>query len=93
MRPSTSGTRASSAASGRSREFGALKAFLTVEQDQGSYAETSERLGLTRANLKVTVHRLRRRYRELIREEIGGPLDDPRAIDEEMRELFVALGD
>jgi RNA polymerase sigma factor (sigma-70 family) len=77
----------------RGEVFGALKPFLTMEQGQSSYAELGAKFGLTEASLKVTVHRLRRRYRELFREEIGRTLDDPQAIDEEMQELFAALSD
>ena len=42
-------------------------------------------------DIKVAVHRLRRRYRELIRDEIAGTLASQRDIEEEMRHLFSAL--
>jgi len=48
--------------------------------------------GSTESNVKVNVHRLRRRYRELLREEIGRTVEEPTAIDDEIRELFAALG-
>ena len=38
--------------------------------------------------VKVTVHRLRQRYRELLREEIAHTVERPEEIDEEMRYLF-----
>ena len=41
--------------------------------------------------VKVAVHRLRKRYRELIRAEIAGTLDASESIDDEMRHLFAAL--
>jgi len=41
--------------------------------------------------LRVAVHRLRRRYRELLREEISQTLSDPALADEEMQALFSAL--
>jgi len=41
----------------------------------------------------VAVHRLRKRYRELLREQIAQTLSDPADLDEEMRALFRAFGD
>lgn len=79
-------------AAGRGRVFDELKSSLTGQENESSYAEIGRRLGINEGNLKVTVHRLRRRYRELLRAEIARTLDDPEAIDEEMRDLFAALG-
>ena len=42
--------------------------------------------------LRVAVHRMRRRYRELLRDEIGQTLADPSCVDEELRSLQAALG-
>jgi RNA polymerase sigma factor (sigma-70 family) len=81
------------AAAERGRVFLELKSFLTGEENESPYAEIGGRLGMTEANVKVTVHRLRRRYRELLRAEIARTVDGPEAIDEEMRELFAALSD
>jgi RNA polymerase sigma-70 factor (ECF subfamily) len=41
--------------------------------------------------VKTAVHRLRRRYRELLREEIGQTVGDPNEIDDEIRHLFECL--
>ena len=41
--------------------------------------------------VKVAVHRLRRRIRELLSEEVGHTVEDPGAIGEEIRDLFAAL--
>ncbi len=73
--------------------FQELRPFLTGEDGPGTYAEVGRRLGKTEGSLKVAVHRLRRRYRELLREEISGTVESPRMIDEEIRELFAALID
>jgi RNA polymerase sigma-70 factor (ECF subfamily) len=81
------------AAAERGQVFEELKSCLTGEDNESSYAEIGRRLGTTEGNLKVTVHRLRRRYRELLREEIGRTVDGPEAIDQEMRDLFAALSD
>jgi RNA polymerase sigma-70 factor (ECF subfamily) len=42
---------------------------------------------------RVAVHRLRKRYRELLREEISQMLSDPADVEEEMRALFRAFAD
>jgi RNA polymerase sigma-70 factor (ECF subfamily) len=73
------------------RVFEALKPLLTMTQDPGSYASVGDRLGMSEANVRVTVHRLRRRYRELLREEVGRTLADPAMVKQEMQELFAAL--
>jgi RNA polymerase sigma-70 factor (ECF subfamily) len=55
------------------------------------YAELATKLDMNEGAIKVAVHRLRRRYRELIRAEIAGTLDRSQDIEEEMRYLFNAL--
>ena len=79
------------AAGGKEQVFEELKILLTGEETENSYTEMGERLGMTAGNVKVTVHRLRRRYRELLRAEIRHTVEDPRAIDDEIRELFSVL--
>jgi RNA polymerase sigma-70 factor (ECF subfamily) len=77
----------------RGEVFDELKAFLTGEEEESSYAEIGRRLGMTEGNVKVTVYRLRRRYGELLRKEISLTVDDPKVIDEEIRDLISALSD
>jgi RNA polymerase sigma-70 factor (ECF subfamily) len=79
------------AARAKGEVFDRLSAFLVGERQAGGYAQAAADLGLTEGAVKVLVHRLRQRYRELIREEIGRTVDDPEAIDEEIRALFAAL--
>ena len=55
------------------------------------YAQAAAGLGMTEGAARVAVHRLRRRYRELLREEIGQTLSDPAQVEEEMRTLFSAF--
>jgi RNA polymerase sigma-70 factor (ECF subfamily) len=55
------------------------------------YAELAATLDMNKGAVKVAVHRLRKRYRELIRAEIAGTLDPGQDIEEEMRHLFSAL--
>ena len=81
------------AATGRGPLFEELKSSLTGEENENSYAEIGRRLGMTEGNLKVMVHRLRRRYREVLRKEICMTVTDPDLVDVEIRELFAALND
>jgi len=57
------------------------------------YAQAAAALEVNEGAVRVTVHRLRRRYRELLREEIGQTLADPAQADEEMQALFCAFAD
>ena len=76
---------------GKSHLYEALRVFLSVEQPEQSYATVGAPLGLSAGTVQVAVHRLRRRYGELLREEIGNTVSDPREIDDEIRYLFSAL--
>jgi len=78
-------------ADGRLSQFEALKPWLTLNQTPASQVEAAHQLGLSEGALKVAVHRLRRRFRELVRVEIAQTLDRPDDIDAEMRHLVDAL--
>jgi RNA polymerase sigma-70 factor (ECF subfamily) len=79
------------AAKGKAPLFDALRPHLVGEADKVPYAQAAEGLHMTETAVKVAVHRLRQRYRELLRQEIARTLDDPDQVDEEIRELFAAL--
>jgi DNA-directed RNA polymerase specialized sigma24 family protein len=85
--------RAECAAEGRAALFDQLKPFLMVGKSDIPYADAAARLGLNEGAARVAVHRLRKRYRELLRAEIAQTLTDPADLDEEMRALFQAFGD
>jgi RNA polymerase sigma-70 factor (ECF subfamily) len=78
-------------AAGRGRLFHCLKARLTGDRAV-PHAQAAAELGVTEGAIKVAVHRLRQRYRELLRDEIGQTVDDPGQVEEEIRALFAALG-
>jgi RNA polymerase sigma factor (sigma-70 family) len=82
-----------SAAEGKAKIFEQLKPFLTLGRSAIPYAQAAAALDLTEGAVRVAVHRLRRRYRELLREEIGQTLSDPAQAEEEMRALFSAFTD
>ncbi|MBE3096781.1 MAG: sigma-70 family RNA polymerase sigma factor [Planctomycetes bacterium] len=79
------------AASGTERLFEGLKGFLTQAEGLHPYAEVACRLGMTEGAVKVAVHRLRRRYRRLLREQIAQTVAGPKEVDEEIRHLFGAF--
>ena len=81
--------RAEAEARGRRELFEGLKGSLTGQEPPRE--ETAELLGMSPGALKVAVHRLRKRYRELLRAEIAETVADPADVDAEMRHLVVAL--
>jgi RNA polymerase sigma factor (sigma-70 family) len=83
--------RAESASSDKQRLFDCLKVYLTAEKGVVSYGRVAEKLNMTEAAIKVAVHRLRRRYRELVRDEIAQTVATEAQVDEEIQDLFAAL--
>jgi RNA polymerase sigma-70 factor (ECF subfamily) len=79
------------AADGREKQFESLKTFLTMDRDELSHADAARALGMEEVAVRVAVHRLRKRYRQLLRDEIAQTLSDPAMVDEEMRALFGAF--
>ena len=78
-------------ARGKGRLFDRLRGFLVGEKGAG-YRQVADELGLTEGAVKVAVHRLRQRYRALLHEEIGRTVAQPEQVEEEVRDLFRALG-
>jgi RNA polymerase sigma factor (sigma-70 family) len=77
--------------SGRCELFGELKGAIARDKDAASYLELGARLGMSEAAVKMAVQRLRRRYRELLREEIGKTVAEPEEIEEELQHLFLTF--
>lgn len=78
-------------AAGRQDRFDVLKMYLGGDKNCVPYRELAERLEITVGAVKVAVHRLRKRYRELLRCEIVETVTAPNNIDEELQSLFTAL--
>lgn len=76
---------------GKSELFQILKPFLLGEGTHQPYATLTAQLGLSEAAVKVTIHRFRKRYRHLLREEIANTVASPAEIKEEMHQLFKVL--
>jgi len=71
--------------------FEALRYHLDGQADERSHAETARSLGITEGAVRVQAHRLRRRYRDLLRHEIGQTVADDGLVDEEIRYLLNCL--
>ena len=81
------------AAAGKAAQFGELGAFLSREGGAAEYEAIGGKLGMKRGAVAVAVHRLRLRYRELIRGEIAHTVAQPAEVDEEMRYLLEVICD
>ena len=79
------------ARAGASETFEQLKDSLIGNRDEGKYAETARALGTTEGALRVTVHRLRRRFRALLRAEIAATVSEDSEIEGEIRYLIEAV--
>ncbi len=76
---------------GHAEQFEVLKATLTGERRSLAYAELAARLQTSEGAVKVAVHRLRQRYRQLLRDEIAHTVSSAEEVEEDIRALFGAL--
>jgi RNA polymerase sigma-70 factor (ECF subfamily) len=79
------------AASGKQAQFDVLKVFLSGEKRPVPHAEVAPRLGISEVAVKVAVHRLRKRFRDALRDEIAQTVDREEEIDAELQALYAAL--
>jgi RNA polymerase sigma-70 factor (ECF subfamily) len=78
---------------GRMNLFTELKQTLLGPRESQPYAALAKRLSMNEGAVRTAVHRLRKRYRELLREEIANTVSAPEEVDEEIRYLFKISGD
>lgn len=78
--------------SGQRERFEELKGFLLGGESETSYEEVAPKLGLSQTGVRSVVHRMRKRFRELVRDEIANTVSQPEQIDEEIRYLFQVFG-
>lgn len=71
--------------------FQKLKPWLSTNAAAENQAETAAELQMSEGALKVAIHRLRKRFREAVRQEVSQTLHDPRDLDSEMQHLIAAL--
>ena len=75
---------------GRPEHFERLKVFLLGQSD-APYATLAREMNTSEGALKVAIHRLRKRYRELFRQEIADTVADPAEVESELRYLAAVL--
>jgi RNA polymerase sigma-70 factor (ECF subfamily) len=76
---------------GRTREFAALEGSLTGQDASRPYREIAAQLGTSEAAVKTMVHRLRRRFGEMLREQIAETVAAPEEVDDEVRHLLGSI--
>ena len=76
---------------GKGEQFPSLKPWLTGDKQQVSLSDLAARFELTEGALRVALHRLRKRFRELVREEIAGTVGEATHVREEMSYLLEVL--
>ncbi len=77
---------------GKIEIFEGLKDVLSTGKNEISYSEIGEGLGMSEGAARTAAHRLKKRYRELLRDEIGKTVADSTEIEDEIRYLIVVLG-
>ena len=77
---------------GRLLAFETLRPCLGAEREDVSYSTLAHALGVPEATVKQLVHRLRQRYRSLLRDEVAETVADPAEVDDEIRHLCRVLG-
>jgi DNA-directed RNA polymerase specialized sigma24 family protein len=83
--------RAETEGEGKAALFEAAKPFLTVGGASIPYAQAAATLDMSEVAVRVAIHRLRQRYRELLRDEIRQTLADPGQTESEIQSLFSAF--
>ncbi len=79
------------AEAGKSALFDALKPVLVGAGRERTYKDIAAQLETSESNVKVSVHRLRRRFRDVLRAEIADTVSSPADVDDEIRQLRSAL--
>ena len=78
-------------AAGQAARFEALREFVLGDPGDLSYAEAGTRLGLSESAVTSTIHRMRKRFRELLRLEVSHTVENPGEVEAEMRDLLAVL--
>jgi RNA polymerase sigma-70 factor (ECF subfamily) len=80
--------RAEVSESAEAKRWKALEPFLTGQAAPGTYRDVAASLGMTESAVKVAVHRMRKRYGEALRAEVGQTVGSAEEIDDEVRHLL-----
>ncbi len=76
---------------GNGERFSLLENFLPGQESELTYAQAAAQVGVAEGTIKSDVHRLKKRYRELLREEVAHTVSSPAEIEEELRYLVTVL--
>jgi RNA polymerase sigma factor (sigma-70 family) len=76
----------------RGERFARLRPFLTGDGPEATCAEIAREWGVGESAVRVAVHRLRRRFGAVLREEVGRTVEDPAEVDDEIRYLLTVAG-
>jgi RNA polymerase sigma-70 factor (ECF subfamily) len=76
---------------GKAEQFDSLAAHITKDADAARYDAMAAEMGVSAGALRTLVHRMRRRYRDLVRAEIAETVAGPEEIDGEVRFLMAVL--
>jgi len=79
------------AVAGKAEQLERLSVFLNRDSEDARYKEVADEMGLSAGALRMSVHRIRRAYRQLLREEIAQTVSTPEETDEEIRFLLSTL--
>jgi len=71
--------------------FEGLRPFLTSQASPGLIDQVAQRLKVSAETLRVSIHRLRRRYGQLLREEVARTVLSPEDVDAEIRQLMAVM--
>ena len=77
--------------SGKGEQFERLQSVLTGDAGPDSSRSLAEELGVSEGAVRVAIHRLRRRFASLVREEIAQTVSDPSEVESELRYLMAVL--
>jgi RNA polymerase sigma factor (sigma-70 family) len=76
---------------GKESEFSALKVYLTGDANAPSHAAAAQQLGMSPGAVKTAVHRMRAQFREILCSAVAETLDRDELLEDELRQLFLAL--
>lgn len=76
---------------GKEQVYEEIKGCMTYEDTDTTYSEIAQKLGMSEGAIKVTIHRARKRFKELLHNEIMQTVANPNEIDDEIRYLFLAF--
>jgi RNA polymerase sigma-70 factor (ECF subfamily) len=76
---------------GKTQLFANLHRYLTADDSELKYRQLCEEMEMSEGAIKVAVHRMRARYRQMVRQQVARTVASPSDVDDEIRRLFIAL--